>query len=1062
MGTVIGEEKHLENGDSSPSTPPPKYMRRKVSAVRDFPRGCGPNVTLSCKPTKGKEVQGVDGVNVDDVLKEVLKDIETSGEKDEDLCKSESKELLEQTVQPGCLNVAEFEASTSASCGKVKCGNEELQNHPAENTSTLKVNQDSEEEPVLRDEKHNSSDDLMEVRRDFPTTIIDSSVDEPKEIADAPNDKMEEKGTHVEQHLLPHLPIPQNIFRKERKYPPPRRVSAVRTFPAGCGRNVKSLGHYRVNDGKSDTKMQEKDVLSHNEGNLEGNLNCEDKMQSVDPRNSGNAHEKISESDEGVAPSLGQSSEIEGREENLEDNINEKHTQDMEQVGYHGKDDMKKKSVVVSINNDGEQRMQDTERVGDHGKDEMGIESLPDWLEDDVVVYEKDKKKKKKTAGVSISNNELHEESIPDLEIEKRNIVQGLRCAASCPWRQVKGPAKPSPSRGSAKESKGNKRSYDAQDKQKRPLTKSKDSAEKVAEKSMMIVPYINEMETNEVSRPLAVGDDEDSSENEEHNDFQFIPRPRYCDVTLPPSIAGSSSEGGSRSKVRETLRLFQVLVRKILQGEETKPKEKGKAGKRVDLIAAKMLKEKGKYINTEKVIGPIPGVEIGDIFSYRIELAIIGLHGPLQGGIDTVKQGKLSFATSVVASGGYDNDVDSSDVVIYTGQGGNPTGPNKQHEDQKLEKGNLALKNCFDKKSPVRVVRGFKESKSSDSGDGRSKTVATYTYDGLYIVEKYWPERGSHGTIVYKFMLKRIPGQRQLAWRELKQSKKCKVREGCCVNDISEGKEKTRICAVNTVDDEKPPPFTYITSMMYPDWCRPIPPMGCDCKNGCSDSDHCKCAIKNGGEIPYNLSGAIVEAKPLVYECGPSCKCPPSCSNRVSQHGIKLTLEIFKTESRGWGVRCLSSIPAGSFICEYIGEMLDDKEAEQRVGSDEYLFDIGQCYNDTGLSDGLSAIMPDMTSITTHLVENVGFTIDAARYGNIGRFINHSCTPNLYAQNVLYDHEDKRIPHIMMFAAENIPPLQELTYHYNYAIDQVFDSEGNVKRKDCYCGSAECTGRMY
>ncbi|KAH9614432.1 hypothetical protein KSS87_002980, partial [Heliosperma pusillum] len=550
--------------------------------------------------------------------------------------------------------------------------------------------------------------------------------------------------------------------------------------------------------------------------------------------------------------------------------------------------------------------------------------------------------------------------------------------------------------------------------------------------------------------------------ENVKHNDFQLLPEPQNCDSSRPLSVTGSSNERVARSNVRETLKLFQALVRKLLQGQEKKSKDKGKASKRVDLAAASVLKENGKYINTKKDIGEVPGVEVGDFFNYRIELAIIGIHSPLQSGIDTKKEGTNYLAISVVASGGYDNDVDNSDVLIYTGQGGNPVGADKQPEDQKLERGNLALKNCIGAKTPVRVIRGFKEAKPGDNGDGRPKMVATYTYDGLYTVERYWQDLGHHKNVVYKFELKRIPGQRQLIWKEVKQFKKCKVREGCVVDDISKGKDKPPICAINTLDDETPPPFTYITSMMYPDWCRPLPPRGCNCKDGCSDSGNCACAVKNGGEIPYNLSGAIVLAKPLVYECGSTCSCPPSCPNRVSQNGIKLPLEIFKTESRGWGVRCHSSISSGSFICEYIGELLEDKQAEQRAGSDEYLFDIGQNYDDTTLKDGLSALVPNMPSISSDVVENVGFTIDAGRYGNIGRFINHCCSPNLYAQNVLYDHDDRRIPHIMLFASENIPPLQELTYHYNYTIDQVLDSNENIKKKDCYCGAADCSGRMY
>ncbi|KAK4256212.1 hypothetical protein QN277_009107 [Acacia crassicarpa] len=125
------------------------------------------------------------------------------------------------------------------------------------------------------------------------------------------------------------------------------------------------------------------------------------------------------------------------------------------------------------------------------------------------------------------------------------------------------------------------------------------------------------------------------------------------------------------------------------------------------------------------------------------------------------------------------------------------------------------------------------------------------------------------------------------------------------------------------------------------------------------------------------------------------------------------------------------------------------------RTGLDEYLFDIGKNLINNGiLSDGVSR--PEVSE------GGGGFTIDAARYGNLGRFFNHSCVPNMYAQDVLYDHGDRRIPHIMLFAAENIPPLKELTYDYNYSKDQIFNSDGSIKKKDCFCGSVGCTGRMY
>ncbi|KAF8090114.1 hypothetical protein N665_0486s0012 [Sinapis alba] len=545
----------------------------------------------------------------------------------------------------------------------------------------------------------------------------------------------------------------------------------------------------------------------------------------------------------------------------------------------------------------------------------------------------------------------------------------------------------------------------------------------------------------------------------------QLARQPRTLQVGLPPSRPSGSTSGcgDSRAKVKETLRLFYGACRKLLQEEEAKPVKQKRF--RVDCEAAKILKEKGKYLNTGKhIMGAVPGIEVGDEFQYRMELNILGIHKPSQGGIDYMKIGDEIFATSIVASGGYDDELDNTDVLTYTGQGGNVIKNKKgkevsMPEDQKLVTGNLALANSVNKKNPVRVIRGNKKAVLESSGDKKGKS---YVYDGLYVVETFWQETGSHGKLVFKFKLRRMPGQPELAWKVVKNTKKAEERVGLCRIDISEGHERLPICAVNEIDDEEPPSFIYTVKMIYPDWCRPIPPKGCRCTRRCAEAKDCACVAKNGGEIPYNYDGAIVSAKNLIYECGPLCKCPASCYLRVTQRGIKFPLEIFKTESRGWGVRSLSSIPSGSFICEYVGELLEDKEAERRTGNDEYLFDIGNIY-DNSLAEGMSKLMPEtQPAMGEDDDEMSGFTIDAAKKGNIGRFINHSCSPNLYAQNVLYDHEDTRIPHVMFFAMDNVPPLQELTYHYNYMIDQVRDSNGNIKKKICYCGSSDCTGRLY
>ncbi|MCI25345.1 Histone-lysine N-methyltransferase H3 lysine-9 specific SUVH4-like [Trifolium medium] len=44
-----------------------------------------------------------------------------------------------------------------------------------------------------------------------------------------------------------------------------------------------------------------------------------------------------------------------------------------------------------------------------------------------------------------------------------------------------------------------------------------------------------------------------------------------------------------------------------------------------------------------------------------------------------------------------YEDDLDNAEDVVYTGQGGhNLTGDKRQMRDQKLERGNLALKFAF------------------------------------------------------------------------------------------------------------------------------------------------------------------------------------------------------------------------------------------------------------------------------------------------------------------------------------------------------------------------------
>ncbi|MBA0614348.1 hypothetical protein Godav_014654, partial [Gossypium davidsonii] len=118
----------------------------------------------------------------------------------------------------------------------------------------------------------------------------------------------------------------------------------------------------------------------------------------------------------------------------------------------------------------------------------------------------------------------------------------------------------------------------------------------------------------------------------------------------------------------------------------------------------------------------------------WRGELSIVGLHHEFQRGIDYMKliNGKI-LATSIVDSGRYDNiDEICSDKLVYCGEGDNP------NKDQKLVRGNLALKNNMDDKMPVRVIR-----KVNDDGSGDRGCNYKFVYDGLFCVTEYWKEKG-------------------------------------------------------------------------------------------------------------------------------------------------------------------------------------------------------------------------------------------------------------------------------------------------------------------------------
>ncbi|KAJ1262694.1 hypothetical protein BS78_09G129300 [Paspalum vaginatum] len=507
----------------------------------------------------------------------------------------------------------------------------------------------------------------------------------------------------------------------------------------------------------------------------------------------------------------------------------------------------------------------------------------------------------------------------------------------------------------------------------------------------------------------------------------------------------GDAGGGGGKSwrlRVKETLRAFssnylhcvqeeqrraevakkELKASRALKRQNRNSQENGsyqeakRPSRRPDLKALTKMQECGAVLFREKRIGHLPGIDVGDQFYSRAEMVALGIHSHWLNGIDYMgmkyqdQKGCEGFtfplATCIVLSGVYEDDLDNANEIIYTGQGGNNwLGDRHKKTEQTLLRGNLALKNSKDNGNPIRVIRGHIE-KSSYSGK-------IYTYDGLYKVVDYWPEKGVQGPLVFKYRMRRLEGQPPLTTSQVLFTRgdvPMLISElpGLVCGDISNGQENFPIPATNLVDNPPVPPsgFVYSKSLQIPDNIKiPVDGIGCNCSGDCSNSKHCLCAKRNGSDLPYvskrrkraqrnnsneNSVGRLVEPKAVVYECGTNCTCHCNCVNRTSQQGLKYRLEVFKTESKGWGVRTWDTILPGALICEYTGILRRTTEVEGLL-ENNYIFDIDCLQTIKGLD---------------------------------GR--------------------------------------EELSYDYGYHLDSVTGEDGNIVKLACHCGAADCRKRLY
>ncbi|GJZ84019.1 putative histone-lysine N-methyltransferase [Tanacetum coccineum] len=235
---------------------------------------------------------------------------------------------------------------------------------------------------------------------------------------------------------------------------------------------------------------------------------------------------------------------------------------------------------------------------------------------------------------------------------------------------------------------------------------------------------------------------------------------PEEGDAQMPKDTAivaaGLGKEHVRREKIKEAMIAFDEVYAKLCHENKSKSKGENIAHWRVPMEAVKIVKQRMKWMDVDKTLGPICGVQVGDRFKFRSQLQMIGLHCQPQSGIDYAKIGGKNLAISIVDSHRYLNKRESCDVFSYSGQGGHRFLGSEKFlpQDQTLERGNLALKNSMNEKTPVRVIRKLQKV-------GKDNDI--FVYDGLYIVKQSTQEKDANGKIVFMFELNRVPGQPQL-----------------------------------------------------------------------------------------------------------------------------------------------------------------------------------------------------------------------------------------------------------------------------------------------------------
>ena len=204
---------------------------------------------------------------------------------------------------------------------------------------------------------------------------------------------------------------------------------------------------------------------------------------------------------------------------------------------------------------------------------------------------------------------------------------------------------------------------------------------------------------------------------------------------------------------------------------------------------------------------------------------------------------------------------------------------------------------------------------------------------------------------------------------------------------------------------------------------CRPVPK---------ADVQVCNCKpAPNGG--PSCLEQCLNRQTKTF--CHPTlCPCGEACTNKPFHKLKSPPVKVFATEGRGWGVKAAAAIPAGTFVVEYIGELIGEADVEARLWEAKH----------TGEDNFYMMQIDDAR------------TIDARHRGNFSRLLNSGCEPNCETER--WTDPATGEARIGIFTKRDVKEGEELIYDYCF---QHFGTDASATSFVCICGAPSCRGAL-